>query len=144
MVSGSIKELSKYISTNEQMEIMLIVQSFDETTEIGSWFTIPRTDLRGLFLNRSNYKEEVFESHRIYQDIHLIIKGYDTILIGSDNDAIPELDYQLEGDYELFSSRILSELKLNEGTFAIINPGELHANRIENVQTLKLVVKRKI
>jgi len=146
MLVGEFEQLIKYISLREFEQLKQLIDAYNGGNEVklNEWFKINGSNLKAIWLNKSNYNVNVFESHKLNQDIHVIVKGCDKIMLGDPMKCQEELIYQVEGDYALFKSENLIVNYLIAGSVAVIEPEELHSNLIEDLDTLKLVIKKKI
>ncbi|MFA6431460.1 MAG: YhcH/YjgK/YiaL family protein, partial [Candidatus Margulisiibacteriota bacterium] len=85
-----------------------------------------------LFVNISRYfpedeKEKRFESHNIYTDVQVILKGAEKIQIVSAKNMKKETEYSLEKDCQFFSAqKEISDIILSENEFVVFFPGEAH------------------
>lgn len=143
MLVDKIDSLRELVAQTEVEQIFEYIQTINlDMPKLAEWFVISDT-CKALTLNRSNYSEGVFESHRDYWDFHIVIKGCDIISLGALETAISLSDYDEKLDFTLFRSVTQSETILNKGALCLIKPGELHNNRIESQDTIKVVIKLK-
>lgn len=88
----------------------------------------------------------LWESHRKYLDIHLILEGEEVVNI-SDISLMNSIK-EYEEDYELFSGEKTHSLTLNSGDFLLLFPNEVHKTSIITPKgpskIKKLVFKQKI
>jgi YhcH/YjgK/YiaL family protein len=141
MITGVVRELSNYIGEEDSEHIKRYISSFLESNLYNEW-TQMGNNLRVIALRKSQYTEGRFESHTIYQDIHIVLEGEDTIYLGSLFDSKSVKEYDQEFDYELYDSKVEQVIRVYPGSFVILNPGELHSNEIKNNKTRKVVIKR--
>lgn len=88
----------------------------------------------------------LWEAHRKYLDIHLILEGEEIVNICDISTMKSEKDY--EEDYELFSGEKTQSLILKSGDFLLLYPNEVHKTSIITPigasKIKKLVFKQKI
>jgi YhcH/YjgK/YiaL family protein len=143
MILGDLKSLEKHLESSPYNLINSFIDQVKKgETPISEWIFL-NDEIKVLVLTKSGYNEGVFESHTIYNDVHIVIEGSDTIFFGDKNTAVEKTSYEENGDYTLYNSTIISSVKMNENTFAWIEPGEIHSNQIEGTTSKKIVVKVK-
>jgi YhcH/YjgK/YiaL family protein len=67
-----------------------------------------------------------FESHRKYIDIHYILEGTEEIGITQIGDVTPNMDFDVDSDYQLFDGQVQERITLSKGEFLILFPHETH------------------
>lgn len=143
MILGELASLKNYTDT---MSYNLIVSLIDKvklnTVPVGEWIIL-NEDIKGVVLTKSGYNEGVFEAHSIYNDIHIVIEGQDTIYLGDKYSSVVKSVYDEKGDYTLYNSQICSTVKMNKNMFAFIAKEEIHTNQIEGDLSKKIVIKLK-
>ena len=89
----------------------------------------------------------VFECHRDYIDIQMVVSGEEAMYTQSIDDGEEEIPYDAKRDAEFFTASWYNTLCLYDGNFAVLFPNDLHAPSlaIENSEKVKkLVFKLKI
>lgn len=143
MIAGNIIDLGKYIDPSQAKAIRSFLDNINlEEPKTGEWiFLTP--ELKVLLLNKSNFTEGVFESHTIYKDVHIVIKGNDTLYFANHSVSKETKVYDADLDYTLYNSIELYRTNLLAQSFVLIDQYEQHSNQITDNQTLKLVAKIK-
>lgn len=141
MISGNIVDLKNYIDAKKaQLIISFLEELKSSDMKIGEWIFLS-DDLKVLLLDKSNYVKGVYEAHKVYKDVHIVIKGLDTLHFANQEISNESKVYDEQADYSLFNSEDLFSVKLLPNSFTIINQNEQHTNQIEDSLTLKLVAK---
>lgn len=103
-----------------------------------------RFDIDGEFLfgigieyDTSDNNQGVWEAHRKYLDIHIVIEGVEKIDICDINNSKSVKEY--EDDYELFNAEPQNSINLFPGYFLILYPNEVHrtgriSNEVSNIR----------
>ena len=108
-----------------------------------------------IYINVSSYEtkpvsnERLFESHKDYIDIQVMVKGREMIGFAPEEALTVTTPYNKEGDYELYAmADDIDRVIFTEGKLAVIYPGEPHAPGLacgspENVKkaVIKVLVK---
>ena len=86
----------------------------------------------------------LWEAHRKYLDIHLVLEGEEILYINDINNMKSTKEY--EDDYELFDGEKQQEIILRPGYFLALYPNEVHKTAIElsNPASLKKLVFKKL
>ncbi len=74
----------------------------------------------------SNAPERLWEAHREYIDIHVVVEGHELLQQTSPEGAVPEKPYDAAIEAELFRAAGESSVLLRPGWFAVFFPGEIH------------------
>lgn len=69
----------------------------------------------------------VYESHRDYLDLHLILKGREVISCLMENNLTVVREYSKEDDTVLFKGKAGKKLHMDPGDFLLLFPHEAHA-----------------
>ena len=149
MILGKIKDLEKYVYTLKNGKELL---DFVKNTDFS---TLPYgvTEIKGkdLFVNFMTYKTSddigVFEAHRDYIDLQLIVKGEERIDYADLSDATTTIEYNPNKDAEFLSAEKFSSLYLKDGYFAIFFPEDAHRPSLtykEKTDVIKAVFKIKV
>lgn len=143
MILGEITDLKNHTNLNAFNLILAFIDKVKlNETSIGEWIFL-NEEIKALVLTKSGYTEGVFEAHTVFNDVHIVIEGSDTIYLGNKSIATINTAYDEKGDYTLYNSQILSSVKMNKNSFAFIPKGEIHTNQIEGTTSKKIVVKLK-
>lgn len=95
-------------------------------------------DGRNIFLQAVHYPtsrarraaEAKFELHRIYADVHVVLRGAERIQTVFVNSPQALTEYDAKDDVQFFSTeKDVSDIILDEGEFAVFFPGEPHKPR---------------
>ena len=100
MITGHLKDLQKYVGINDALIIANYIKTVKANPIPGVWAELDN-ELRGLTLNQSGFKKDVFEHHEKYQDIHIVLNGIDQIYLGNSAEKVAIDEYNPEGDYAL-------------------------------------------
>jgi biofilm protein TabA len=145
MIINQLSNLAAYLENKDYNLVNNFINNFGLNAKaIGKWSMLDDDKLKIIVLDKSNFKENIFEAHRKYQDIHITLRGKDTIYYANSASAMVMTPYIDQDDYELKIGTLSSIVVLHPQTFAILDPGELHTNKIEDNSTIKIVIKRKI
>lgn len=92
--------------------------------------------------SKSDYK---LEAHLRYVDIHVVIKGEDTLGWKPLSSCVSPIGiYQEKEDHILFADTDFIKFSLSEGMFAVFFPEDAHVPLLETKQLHKLVFKVKL
>lgn len=142
MVVGLLNNLESFIgSTHAKIILDTISNARILNIEFGAWQNLD-SNLRVIYLNKDNFIPETFESHKINQDIHVVLEGKDEILVGDPDVANLIKPYDSQLDYALFTSKILKSVPITIGSFVMLELEEIHTNRFLLPTTKKMVFKR--
>lgn len=130
MIFDTVENLSRYKSIPNLDRILDFIKN-------RSLFALPKgkIDIEGkkLFANISRYfpkpaEEKNFETHRVYTDLHLIVKGVEKIQITSKNNLEKMVEDKMEKeDFQIFvASDNISDIIVKENDFVVFFPGEPH------------------
>lgn len=141
MTIGYLKDLAKFIPADCAASVHTFIENVKlQKAGVGEWIIL-QPEMKALLLESSAYNAGVFESNKIFRDIHIVLRGTDTLYLGSMEYELKN-EYVETGDYTLFNSEIAASVKLNENMFAIIEQGLLHSNHLEP-GSQKIVIKIK-
>lgn len=92
-------------------------------------------------------EELKWEAHRKYIDVQFVASGFEQIGIVDIGEMSPATEYDEKNDVQFFTGEG-KQFPLNEKTFTIIFPHEVHkpgiADEERNTQVLKVVIKVKV
>ncbi len=113
----------------------------------------PEIEIRGrdLFVRIMRYQpqpaeQNIFETHRVYADIQVMVKGKEIMQCARPQDLTPATEYDPKGDFRFFTvDKNFSDLVVNAGEFVVFFPGEPHRPSCRchdyDGENLKLVFK---
>ena len=144
MITGKLNELEAYMDAESMHKILTFTEQI-KSGEIGAneWFFFDADrSFKAIALHKSNYQAEVKEFHKIYTDIHIPIKGTDTIFTGVEIKEVIE-PYQDNNDYCLVRSESETFTEIPPGYFALLKPEEIHSSLLSGKYAVKAVIKIK-
>lgn len=95
--------------------------------------------------NGDSKSDNKLEVHRHYLDIHVVLKGEDTLGWKPLSHCVSPIGiFQEKEDYMLFADTDFTTFTLREGMFAIVFPEDAHAPLLETTQLHKLVFKLRL
>ncbi len=148
MINDSIKNIRKYSNISEN--ICKFIENLSTDIECG------RHQLDGEnYVNVELYETKppesgVFESHKKYIDIQIILKGTERIDFVDTDKLSVDTPYSPEKDIVFYKSEnvIAGKVILEESQFAVFYPGEAHMPQLNSgslpVSVKKAVVKIKV
>lgn len=97
----------------------------------------------GLEYNTRNEQDAVWEGHKKFLDLHVIIDGEERIQHSFIDDMIQINEYHEMDDYQLFKGDKSAEFFLNKSMFILFAPTDIHKTGIGEVneQVKKFVFK---
>ncbi len=107
-------------------------------------------DGENIFINNSTVQgvkkeDQVLEIHEAYLDIHVLLKGEETIGWSAlENINKVKTPYQADGDFGLYTDTPQTYFTLKPGDFFIAYPEDAHAPIISDGEIRKLIVKIKL
>ncbi len=110
----------------------------------GAWYELNESSFKVLLLDDFSYTKNLFEAHKNYIDIHIVLKGIDQIFIGNNCALDTKTEYDQILDYYLIKCDASIEYVLTQDEFCILMPNEFHSNMFLTKNTLKLIVKKQI
>lgn len=138
---GTLKELSQYLSINENESINSFIDKYKDF-QLNKWHSLNGDDFKVILLDKDNYEEGLFETHKKYIDIHIVIKGSDSIFLAEEKKIQIINDYNTEFDYCLGKGICKEKLIVKENQFCLLLPEEFHSNKISGRNALKIVAKK--
>jgi YhcH/YjgK/YiaL family protein len=84
----------------------------------------------------------LWEAHRKYLDIHVILEGEELIEICDILNASVSKTYEEIGDYELFLAKKEQQIHLKKGCFLALFPNEVHKTSVVVGENKALAVKK--
>jgi YhcH/YjgK/YiaL family protein len=142
MIAGLLNNLESSIGKPHSDIILEAISQVNfEKIEFGVWHNLDG-HLRVIILNKDNFKQGIFENHKVNQDIHVVLEGEDEILLGESTHATSLQPYDAALDYELFNTNLREGIRLSKGSFVLLETQEIHTNRFLLPHTIKMVFKR--
>ncbi len=145
MIFDEVKALSAYKIIPHIDHVLKFLQKPD--------LSKPEIELRGrdLFVRVMKYspkpaEQNKFETHQVYADIQVLLKGREIMQYARTQDLKISTDYDAKNDYQFFSvENNISDLFVHAGQFVIFLPGEAHRPSCQppdyKGENLKLVFK---
>lgn len=87
----------------------------------------------GIEYTTKNSEQGLWEAHRRYLDIHVILEGEELVEIADISNMTSTKDY--EDDYELFSGAKDFSVSLVPGDFLVLFPNEVHKTGVKITDT---------
>lgn len=149
MIVDKIKNISLYTNISEKIKKGLMLLNDKELINKpeGKY----EVDGENIYIlvqryKTKNYSEAKFEAHRNYIDIQAVLKGKE--IIGYENIDNLKENVPYKTDAAFFETpESFSEIKLTEGMFALLFPGDGHMPACDyngKTEVIKIVVKIKI
>lgn len=130
MILARCDEAAFYRGIHPRLDKALALLSPDFLASVG---TVQR-DLEGkaLYVTRFDYEtlpyeETFFEAHRLYLDIHVMVKGCERVEFAHP-DGLEEFTH--EGDFWGLRGEPEQSVLLKEGDFLVVFPGDAHRLKI--------------
>jgi len=147
MILDSVENIDRYIDINSRMSSMVeFLKSFKIENykkgkiEIDNQFCYAI----GLEYETKDSKDCLWEAHRKYIDIHVLVEGEEKVHINNIKNMKVSKPYDNENDYALYTGNPETELLLVKNKFLLLFPDEVHRTSIvvnDFCQTRKLVFK---
>ena len=146
MIYDQIKNLSSY---RQILPGIAAVESFLRDTDI---LTLEAGKIQlggGVVCNVNRYEPKVeskWEAHRNYIDLQYVVRGAETMVYASLDDALDADEYNAEKDLQFFggAGRAVT-MTFRDGDFALFFPQDVHMPGLKNEETdgeiIKLVFK---
>ncbi len=96
----------------------------------------------GLEYETKESKDALWEAHRKYLDIHVILEGEELVYVADISNMKQVTTYADEGDYQLFQGKEEQIVHLQPGFFLILFPNEVHKTSVHVAN--KVVVRKKV
>jgi biofilm protein TabA len=142
MILDKIENLNNY-----GFDFQFIFDDLKKENFIKGKFNIQEPKCFGIGLEYATQEAEkaLWEAHRKYLDIHIILQGEEIISVTDIKNARSSKEY--EDDYELFTAFPEQRIHLKPGYFLVLFPHEVHrtTEQIQNsIQVKKNVYKSQI
>lgn len=125
MIFDKIENIKKY---NIDLEFIISDLKEDHFIPGRSEINSDEQFVIGLEYETKDEKEALWEAHRKYLDIHIILEGDELIYISDITKMISHRDY--EEDYELFEGNREHIIHLQPGHFLMLFPNEVHKTSV--------------
>ncbi|EJL74903.1 YhcH/YjgK/YiaL family protein [Chryseobacterium populi] len=137
MIFDRIEKINEY-----GLDLNFIVDDLKQKKFVKGKYNIDEPNFFGIDLEyiTKDSKEGIWEAHRKYLDIHIILEGKEIIEIADINEAESTKEY--EDDYELFNSIAQHKIYLRPGYFLILFPHEVHKTSVKTDEAI--AVKKKV
>jgi biofilm protein TabA len=149
MISDTIKYLSTYSAINSNVQAVIeFLQNNALENLVPGKHLIDETNCFVLIFEYDTKKEEeaLWEAHRKYLDLHLMVSGRETIFVQNISRATSSKPYDSDNDYELFQASG-TPLVLEPDSFVILHPQDVHKTSVNTSgsgRVKKAVFKLKI
>lgn len=125
MIFDKIENLRSYCSDWE-----LINKSLNEKFELGRHDVFQSKHfVIGLEYKTQEEEKCMWEAHRRYLDLHIVLEGEEQIRVSDISNMIPANEYV--DDYQLFEGRPDQTILLRNGFFLILYPHEVHKTSVQ-------------
>lgn len=145
MIIDNIKNAETYYGINENLKKAL---EFLKNTDFNAVKDSESFEIDGRkvyawcgTVNKSPLEKKVWEAHKLYGDIHLLVEGEEDFGYDYRDENSPSLDYNEKGDY-VYKKDGGNFVKLLPGEFAVVFPQEPHmpALTMNESKTAKKVI----
>lgn len=129
MIYDKIANMARYSIVGSELEAMkLLDQDLADRSFSEGRFDIIGDELYGIGLSYDTKPaaECLWEAHRRYIDIHVVLGGQELVSISDINRMKSSKGYDKFGDYELFTGHEEQSVCLGPGDFLVLYPDEVH------------------
>lgn len=150
MIYDKLKNVSKYEGLGRNFELAAAYIRSGKLSELGNGsYQIAGTDV---FVNIFEYdtipeENSIWEGHRVYADLHIVLRGEEKILCGSDEDLCAAAQYDPNEDFIRYEGVPTVCYEMRDQDFLIAFPGEVHKPKVilnSCTAVRKAVVKIKV
>ena len=92
----------------------------------------------GLEYDTKESSEGLWEAHKKYLDVHLILEGEEEIHVSDIVNSKPTMDFDYENDYQLFDATMEQVVALKKGDILALYPNELHKTGVKVTETVSV------
>lgn len=128
----------------ERYNVLKQIAKFDFSKYQKGKFEINGKDFFGIGLeyNTKNESECLWEAHKRYLDIHVLLEGEEIIHVTDIKNMTVSKEHDNEQDYALFTGTKEQAFELKKGDFLVLYPNEVHktAVKLNNESTIKKIV----
>jgi biofilm protein TabA len=137
MIYDKIENIERYLFLNK-------IKEFDITKAQDGKFEIDGDLFFGIGLKYTTKNEIdcLWESHKKYLDVHVILEGEEFVNVSDGSQMKVTKEYDETGDYMLHSGVKQQQIHLKKGSFLALFPNEVHqtAVYVDKVDSLSKVV----
>ena len=146
MITGKIKDLKRYIGINQNLDTAItyiLKEEWREATHGETSIDQQRVLLRRFNCATVSSNDKPFEAHQLYGDIQLLVKGNEIVEYTDLQHVSPLNAYQKDDDFQEYKGNALGTFLLEEDSFAICFPEDLHKPDItcQSKKVEKAVIK---
>jgi len=151
MILDKIENLHRY---TQVLEVSLLSNALSEkiydSVEEGKFEVGNNMDkFFGIIMsyNTKGASEGIWEAHRKYMDIHVILEGEELVYLEDIENCEVSQTYDADGDYGLFTANPTKPVVLKAGHFLALYPNEVHMTSVKNVHSStvrKIVFKQRL
>lgn len=132
MIFGKIEDLSFYKGISENLDIAIdyILSGEYKNKNIGKnsindciFFNIQECETK-------NIDDCIFEIHKKYIDIHIVIEGEENIGFSNLENLIPTMEFDAEKDYQFLKGEHTELFHMKNFNFLLFMPNEAHKTLI--------------
>ncbi len=142
MILTNIKRIATYKGISENLDKAIdFILSAKQDIAIGKYII----DGDNIYANVSESfpkqsTETIYEAHRVYIDIHLLLEGIEIAGFADIDECTPTSEYNAEGDY-IFLKANGKKMKILPGDVYIVHPEDAHApGGTETGEAIKKIV----
>lgn len=150
MIKDKLANIGNYLPLIEIGTIQKILDNPDLESLSDGKFDIEGDNIKfGIKLSYQTKEsdEGLWESHRKYLDIHIILEGKEYVEISNRSNLKNTKAYDDEGDYELWDGVAEDVVLLEKGDFIVLYPHEAHKTSVlvnSPTEVNKLVIKQEV
>jgi len=137
MIYDKIENLGRY-------KLLDKIKTFDVSNYQKGKFDILGDVFFGIGLEyiTKNETECLWEAHKKYLDIHLILEGEERINIAETESMKQTMEFDYKNDYQLFEGKKQQSIVIKKGEFLALYPNECHktAVKIDQKSSVKKIV----
>ncbi|OAV44299.1 YhcH/YjgK/YiaL family protein [Lewinella sp. 4G2] len=147
MIIDKVENLDRYaLSEDLRAAIKENAKTDTEHFERGKFDIASDDSLFGIRLEYDTKDEGecLWEAHRKYVDVHLILEGEEMVFVNDIQSMKSSKPYVNADDYELFVGEAKDEVVLRKGMFLVLYPNEVHKTSVHHAkpnQVSKVVLK---
>lgn len=146
MIKDKLKNIDKYLEI--PVEIREYIKNISSGIDCGRHEINSDDYMNVECYNTKSPAEGLFESHKKFTDIQIILQGCERIDFTGIDDLTVKIEYNETKDIVFYEKSESSQLLLNEGEFAVFYPYEAHMPQLwagsQSGAVKKAVVKIKV
>ena len=133
MILDSIENIDRYKS------LELLKKFKDSIYKKGKFFMDEEAIFGiGLEYDTKEPSEGLWEAHKKYLDVHLILEGEEKIHVSDFLNCKQTMDFDYENDYQLFEATMEQVVVLKKGSFLALYPNEVHKTGVKVTETVSV------